>query len=1027
MPKRVSVRLSWSRTIQRYITQGTEQLTFRLDDGESESWSKWLAPLSTFSFTSQTGESCTVRKERIQGDHRYWYAYKRQPNRVSKRYLGRNEDVTIARLESVAEQLAGVADNKEYKTDLNKDISLVLPEFANNPVPNLNLIALPKSEIPATKISIPRRPPRLLDRPHVAHRLTQGLDRPFTLLCAPAGFGKTTALSAWVRTVNVSVSWVTFSSVDNQHTKLWESIFHALNQIDTNIGAPLLEHLWMRHERVIENIALYTINALANFTNDIVLVLDEYQHITDPRAHASLATLIEHAPSRLHIYMATRVEPPFPLARLRAYDLVTLIRADDLRLRLDEVATFLFHNMRLDLSPEMVMTLAERTDGWITGIQIAGIALQEHSNPSAFISSFSGSHRHVLSYFIDEVLNSQSSHVRTFLIQTSILDELNGSLCDAVTGGNDGHEMLEYLEKSNLFLVALDDTGHWFRYYHPFKDLLRYRLQQEQPATVPGLHCQSASWFANHQDMKLAILHWIAGQDIDQAATLLENHAEDLLASGKLGELQSLIESFPESEIQARPPLCLALAELAFHGGNLNLAREMLDQADRHLNAGPVPNNRLSARVASGYATLAMMLGNLAETQEYARQAMDLISPDDQFVHGQLLIPLGIASMLAGDLTKAEQLLSQGGQLSLAYHHVGNASVALLMHSLVLKLQGRLVEAMHLCDRIIQLTDNHKSTAQVLAGQAYISLGQILYERNQLIEARLAFEKARDLGTQWENKQDQAESWVGLAWIAQTQGQHEPAYDMIRRAKNLISDSPPLHPWVMPYVMGMYARLALAQGRTNEVNDWLAIITQSERPIQLREFENAILVRILIAQGKLDEASHIISDFQPLLEEHNVIERLIEILMLKARIAQERGQISEALSTIVQSLRLAVPSGYQRMFIDEGNLIRTLLIRAKSRIEKDKELQQFVQGILNEWNKDPQSPQIETQSLILLSQREKEILRLIAEGHSNEEIAHHFIVALSTVKTHVHHLLTKLQASDRLQAVVRARQIGLLS
>ncbi|MGE5333550.1 MAG: AAA family ATPase, partial [Nitrososphaerota archaeon] len=567
MPRRARYLLRWSpeRGSYELWQQGTPiRPSITLD---SPGWFSWLASVSSFSFQRATGDVYTLRKEKVQRGGSYWYAYHRSGGRITKRYLGRDSDLTLARLETPP------PDDDRYVT--KADGGRPVPRRRRR-VASADHATARDAPLLATRMLMPRTPACVVNRTHVWHRLQRGMERPLTLLTAPPGFGKTTALAAWARQVETPVAWVSLDVSDNEPGQFWAYILAALEQASpgsTGGAAAMLRALQPPPLSVMLRALL---NELVTAPQDIVLVLDDYHHVSESAIHQTLASLLEHPPARLHLYLASRSEPPLPLARLRARDEVNEIRADDLRFRLDESAEFLAEVMDVRLPFEDVLALAERTDGWIAGLQLAGLSLQKHPDPTAFVASFSGSNRHVMQYLGDEALAAQPPDVRDFLLRTAVLERLCGSLCDALTGERNGRAMLERLARANLFVVALDDEGRWYRYYHLFADLLRHHLREESPELLPDLHRSAARWLEGDGQMIEAAHHLFAISDVAAAADLLERITGDLIRRGDIHTLLDLLKQLPADLLAERPALCLAMAEGSY-------ARGQLAAADRYI------------------------------------------------------------------------------------------------------------------------------------------------------------------------------------------------------------------------------------------------------------------------------------------------------------------------------------------------------------------------------------------------------------------------------------------------------------
>lgn len=543
MPRRATHALRWNPEVEAYEVQrgGAPGSPDVVADGPA--WRAWLAGVMSFAFQGRSGGACTVREEAARRGGAYWYAYRRAGGRMRKRYLGRGADLTLARLEAAALALSATAPAASSPRGsaarpnggAGVGIEAGIEVGGEAPYPLLT-----------TKLHAPGSSARLVSRPHVLSRLQRGLERPLTLVAAPAGFGKTTSLRAWIQRGELPVAWVSLDAGDDDPTQFWTYALTALNAAYPGVADTALAAL---HATPLAAVPRALVNAVAASPRDVVLVLDDYHLITASAIHQTVAALLEHPPAQLHLYLAARGEPPLPLARLRAYDQVNEVRADDLRFRPDEVAAFLDEVMGVRLAAEDVMSLAERTDGWIAGLQLAGLSLQGHPDPSAFVATFGGSHRHVLRYLGEEVLAAQSAEVQSFLLQTALLERLCGPLCDALTGRDDGHALLARLERANLFLVPLDDEGRWYRYYHLFADLLRHRLRQEAAGSIPALHRRAARWLEDEGWIVEAAEHLFAAPDLEEAARVIARASGAPRSGGDAATVPRLLE-----RLRARQP-----------------------------------------------------------------------------------------------------------------------------------------------------------------------------------------------------------------------------------------------------------------------------------------------------------------------------------------------------------------------------------------------------------------------------------------------------------------------------------------
>lgn len=1038
MPRRANNLLRWSPDTAAYELWQQGALLRPLVTPDTPTWFAWLADVSSFSFQRATGDIYTLRKERVQRGGAYWYAYHRRDGRMTKRYLGRDGDLTLARLEAAPSTARYVTNEIGERPRHRGPHASGTKRSAANDTPLL-----------ATRMLMPRTPTRIVTRTHVGARLQRGLERPLTLLTAPPGFGKTTSLAAWVRQVETPVAWVSLDESDNEPGQFWVYVLSALEQASPGVVGDALAMLRSMQAPPLPIVLRALMNALVVSPRDIVLVLDDYHRITAPIIHETLASLLEHPAERFHLYLASRREPPLPLARLRARDQVNEITADDLRFRLDEAAEFLAEVMEVRLPFEDALALAERTDGWIAGLQLAGLSLQQHPDPSAFVASFSGSHRHVMQYLGDEALAAQPADVRAFLLQTSLLDRMCAPLCDALTGRAEGRAMLERLAKANLFVVALDDEGRWYRYYHLFADLLRHHLGEESPELVPELRRRAARWLEGDGQITEAAHHLFAIPDYAAAADLLERISNELMRRGDVDALIGLFRQIPEEMLAERPVLSLALAEASFAHGELAASDRHITTAERAVAQLPTATDDeqrrhrlLIGRIAADRAVLASMHGDADATFVYAQTARECLTDDDILRRCGMAVTLGHAWRHKGDLAAADDAYSEAARLSTAAGSPFMAALATDMRTLVANARGQLHLSADLSRQIIALAESRGEAARAMAGSAWNNLGWQLYEWNDLAGAEEAFLKALALGEQWNDTDDQVNARLWLTFVYQAQGKPEEARASLQRADGQLRAAEregQSFPWLPPLIAATSARLALMHGDLADAERWMTTIrSEYSQNVAIRPLEELTGARVSLALGNIAEAQSLLDGLLPKVVVSGEMAYEIEAHMLQALAWQKLGEVANALGSLEQAIQQGMPEGYLRLFLNEGAPMIALLRQLRDQRSTRTDVTGYCTKLLvlagaevyEAYPTSPSSPREAPTHPDLpepLSAREMEVLGLLAEGCSNQDIADHLVVALSTVKTHVHHLYAKLRTPDRLRAVTRARVLGLLN
>jgi LuxR family transcriptional regulator, maltose regulon positive regulatory protein len=558
----------------------------------------------------------------------------------------------------------------------------------------------PRDVLLATKLHLPRTPPGFLPRPRLQERLEEGLARGLLLVCAPAGFGKTTLLAGWAHGGRRPVAWLSLDGGDNDPSRFWRHVAAALDRSRPGLAEQLLPLLDPPAPPSCEGLVAALVNQLAARPGELALVLDDYHLIEAPPVHAALGFLLEHRPPGLRLVLASRADPPLPLARLRARGQLGELRERDLRFTPEEAGGVLAAAVGTGLPDSAVAALTERTEGWVAGLQLAALSLRDQPDVAGFVASFSGSHRYVLDYLTEEVLDRQPDEVRDFLLATSILERLSGELCDAVTGRTDGQRTLEQLERANLFLQPLDEVRGWWRVHQLFADLLRARLQQEQPERVPALHHAAAGWCERYGLADEAVRHALAAGDPTWAARLIERHADGLLLRSEGATVQRWLAALPPELVEARPRLLLAEARVALLGGRVEEGQARLDAAERALAAAPADDapyqpsaGRAASLLANVPATIALDRAWLAELRgdadlaiASASRALAEVGDGEWMLESNANGYLGIAEWLHGRLPEAERLLSStiarwgaAGERYLAVrgcHHLGQVQRA---------------------------------------------------------------------------------------------------------------------------------------------------------------------------------------------------------------------------------------------------------------------------------------------------------------------------------------------------------------
>ncbi|MCC6189161.1 MAG: AAA family ATPase [Anaerolineales bacterium] len=903
----------------------------------------------------------------------------------------------------------------------------------------------------AAKLSLPPLRPKTVLRPHLIEQLNAGLPAGLTLISAPAGFGKTTLVRAWAAACKRPVAWLSLDEGDADLAGFLSYLVAALQTLDGHIGTGALGLLRAAQPQPpTESILTALLNDVTAFHNNFLVVLDDFHLIRAKPIDDALTYLVEHLPPQMHLVIATREDPHLPLARLRARGRLTELRAADLRFTPAEAADFLNQVMGLNLSPDDIAALEARTEGWIAGLQLAALSLHGRTDPARFIQAFTGSHRFVLDYLVDEVLERQPEPVRRFLLQTAILDQLSAPLCGAVAERDDGQAMLEVLERGNVFVAPLDDHRHWYRYHHLFAEVLQARVMAELPDLIPSLHRRASLWYAQNGLPAEAIRHALAAADFDLAAAQLElawPHTDDRFhhTTWLAG-----VRALPAELVRARPVLSVWYAHALLATGDLEGAQARLAEAERWLESGdPVQKpaatqaatlvivderqlQTLPATIAIGRAYCAQALGDGPSTVQCARQALDLLPADDQVRRGQATALLGLAYWANGNLEAADRIFSDyTRQLRSAGNLPDAISTAFVVADIRMAL-GRLREAAGTLEQMLQNVVAQGGSVPPETADLYRGLGDLYREWGDLDAAARSLLSAQELGEHtglfdWPHR-----LYVAQARLHQSQGDLEGALQLLDQAEGLFvrTPLPDVHP-----LAARRTRIWIAQGRLTEALAWARErgLSVDDTPNYLREFEHVTLARLLIAQhtsepgaGSIREAIGLLERLLSAAEAGRRLGSVIKILVVLALAHEAAGSRPAALGTLERALMLAEPEGYVRIFVDEGPPMERLLHAAAARGTAP----DYVQRLLAAFHPAAPAPTrpyaAQSTSAEPLSEREREVLHHIAEGLTNREIADRLYLSLYTVKAHARSIYAKLEANNRTQAVAKARELGIL-
>lgn len=875
------------------------------------------------------------------------------------------------------------------------------------------------------KIHVPRRRRTIVPRARLDLRLDRAALPAVVLVAAPAGFGKTTLLTEWLGG-DPAPAWLSLDRRDSDPAAFWSYVIGALRKVEPAVGADALVALRGAPE-ALDAVVTALANDLAGLERDVVLVLDDYHLIESIDVHESMLFLLEHLPPQLHLVVASRADPPWPLAGWRARGELLEVRAADLRFTPDEATAYLNDAMGLALARADIEALEARTEGWIAALQLAALSLQGRSDPAAFIESFAGDDRFVVDYLADEVLDRQPDDVREFLLGTSVLGRLSADLCRAVTGRSDAKAVLETVDRANLFLVALDDRRRWYRYHHLFADVLRSRLADEHPERVADLHRRASEWFDAAGDRAEAVRHAVAAGDHEKAAALVELGLPDLRQARQDATLKEWLDALPEEVFANRPVLNLARVGARMVIGDSAGVEALLDDIEAWLDPQRPKDDlvvhhhaefaRVPTQVAMYRAAVALLHGDLAETIAHGERAASLSAPDDHLGRGAAAALIGLARWAEGDLAlAARQYATAIAEFHDARHYADILGCSLGLADMQAG-QGLLSDAEQTLRAGLDVAAAHgplRGTADM-----HVGLAEVHLERNDLADAAEHLRASLDLGERLALGQHPYRWRVVDARLRTIDGDHVGGLRLLHEAAQLYDTD--YSPKVRP-VTATIARVQLSIGDLAAARRWAAEarVSADDEPTYLREYEHLTLARLLIATGRAAEAVPFLERLGVAAEAGGRTGSAVEAQALLALAQSSIGDTARALSTLAGALVRAGPQRFVRTFLDAGAPMTALL---KAAIAHDRAAPQATVLLAAAERSAPTAP---SQGLVdELSRRELEVLRLLRTELSGPQIAAELVVSINTVRTHTKAIFTKLGVNSRRAAVRRADELGL--
>ncbi len=885
-----------------------------------------------------------------------------------------------------------------------------------------------KAPIIATKLFRPPLRPEAVQRPRLIARLNEGRHKQLTLVCAPAGFGKTTLVSQWFAEGGQAAAWLSLDKGDNDLTRFLTCLLASLQSIPVQFDENLPGMLASPQPPSAEYLLTSLINGIAAADEPFFLVLDDCHEIDAKPVNDALAFLLEHLPGQMHLVIVTREDPPLPLARLRARGQLIELRAADLRFSPEEAAEFLNRVMGLRLSAQEAADLEQRTEGWIAGLQLAAVSMRGQEDMAGFIRAFSGSHRFILDYLMEEVLQKLPGGLQRFLLGTSILERMCGPLCDAVLKdpNSSGQRILEELDRANLFIVPLDNERRWFRYHHLFAELLRQQLRQSASAGDEAVdesrcHLRASQWYEDNGFEIAAFQHAAEAGDIDRAQRLMEAEQTPLRSGGAAVVLHWL-KSLPASVKDARPLLWVKSATLLLVSGQTIGVEEKLQAAEAAIftvlqGAEPEESLRdLIGQIACARTTLAFTRYDAETIFTQARRALQYLDPGNRPFRFTANWMTGMACLFRGDRAQAREGIDKALLLAQMSGNIHNTILAETSLGQILEYDNRLCRAEETYRHVLQLLDE---CPLPVACEAYRGLARIYYERNSLDEAERYGQRSLQLARQYDQTIDRfVISEVFLARLKLARGDAAGAADMLAAAEQSVRRQGFTHR--MPEVAAAQVLTLLAQGNLKAA---AALADIHQLPMSR--------ARVCLAEGNAREALRLLEPLYGQAQQKGWQDELLKVMVQEAVCRHVLGEKGKAVELIGKALMTAEPEGFIRLFVDEGSRMAGLL---EETVETS-QAPEYAARLLAAFRDEPQAGDgkpVSSRTVLSkspdepLSPRELEVLRLISQGHSNREICGRLFLALDTVKGHNRRIFEKLRVQSRTQAVARARELKLI-
>ncbi len=885
----------------------------------------------------------------------------------------------------------------------------------------------------STKLYIPPTRETLVARPRLTTILSAALGKSLTLISAPAGYGKTTLVSSWLRAAGLPCAWLSLEESDNDPVSFMQYLLTAFQGVIPTVRLDLLDMVDGIKPVSYQALMNILINEIARQTSRFVLVMDDFHLINDPFILDLVGFLLDHLPARqMHLVIVTRSDPPIPLSRLRVRNQMVEIRADQLRFTVSEVDEFINGVMGLALSDRDLDTMLARTEGWVAGLQLAGLSMQECTDIPGFITAFSGSHHYIVDYLAEEVLKRQDEGTRSFLLRTSVLSRMCASLCDSLLGiestaqALDGQKFLESLQQKNLFIIPLDEELRWFRYHHLFADALTRRLEHQFPLLPAELYRRASAWYEDNGLIREAIQYALSAGDQERVAQLVEGNGCYLLMSGEVLTLLKWVEAV-ESYYPAHPWLVIQKGWALAMAGRSEAAERAFLTAENMVSAlQPVSGiGTMRGTISAGRAYLAELRGNVPEAASLARQALDCLTDMDgmsQSMRSVATSTLAKSMFFTGQLAEARQIYDRAVEIEKAANNTEMIINTNCEICDILVEQGKLKQAERILLEILPMTGRTDGQRLPLCARIYSSLATIYYQWDKLDQAGQNIQQCLATSQQWGNIEQQAVATVLSAKLEQANGKPEKAIALVKIAEQFNRDYQ-LYPWTSKWISPIIYQLWISSGNLELVEEYLRScgIGTSDDLSFLNELSHLTLLRWLLASGSFDAALVLSQRMLQFAQEGERTGRVIELLILQSLANLGLKDHNSAVRDLSQALLLAQHEGYQRVFLDEGEGIRKLLYLMKTNPGVAEYASQLLAAFGPSAGAEPWADQLLIEPL---SEREIEVLRLIEAGLSNQGIASRLFISTATVKRHISNIYSKLDVKNRTQAVSRGKELG---